>query len=209
MKALITTGIASVAFACAFGAVNVPDFTAQNDTIHKKKIRHYQKEMVIDGAPDEVFAYMDDIRNTGMHMTESSGAMAGGKLELEWLSPYKTGLGTKYRWTGKAAGMKMDFVVEVSKWSAGREKVWGTVGDAKMIVIDWFEMRLSTTSEIQDQTEVKLEIYYTKSGGIIGLLLGKRYSKWCVKSMLKDTKKHFETSRNLKPDQIHDSSETK
>jgi len=27
--------------------------------------------------------------------------------------------------------MKMDFTVEVSKWIEGKQKVWGTVGDAK------------------------------------------------------------------------------
>lgn len=159
---------------------------------HKgRKIRSYERTMVMNNIPEAVFAFMDDIQNTGMHMTKSSGAMMGSKLSVQWLSNYKTGLGTKYRWTGKVVGMKMDFTVEVFKWVAGKEKLWGTVGDAKMIVIDWFEMYLITTLSENGKTNARLGIYYTKHKGLWGFLLGKTYSKWCVKSMLKDTKKHF------------------
>jgi len=165
----------------------------KSDPVLKRKIRFYQKEILIKGSSQEVFAFMDDIRNTGKHMTQSSAAMAGGKLNIEWLSGHKTGLGTRYRWTGKVLGMKMDFTVEVSKWLAGKEKTWGTVGPAKMIVIDWFEMDLLTSPENNERTKALLGIHYTKHKGLWGFLFGKWYAKWCVKSMLKDTRKHFET----------------
>lgn len=157
-----------------------------------KKVKYYEREIIINGQPEDVFAFMDDIKNTGKHMTESSGAMAGSKLKIEWLSPNTTGLGTKYRLTGKVVGMKMDFTVEVSKWITGKEKVWGTVGEAKMIVIDSFEMHLTIVKEDKGTSKVRLSINYTKHRGVMGFLFGKWYSKWCVKSMLKDTKKHFE-----------------
>lgn len=169
--------------------------SVKTDTMKKRKIRHYERELIINGPQKQVFAFMDDIRNTGKHMTESSGAMVGSKLGIEWLSGHKTGLGTKYRWTGKVVGMKMDFTVEVSKWIEGKEKVWGTVGDAKMIVIDWFEMDLTITPEKDGKSNAKLGISYTKHRGFLGFLLGKWYSKWCVKSMLGDTKKHFENHK--------------
>lgn len=164
---------------------------SKNDTQKKRRIRHYEREMIITGTQGEVFAFMDDIRNTGKHMTENSAAMAGSKLSIEWLSDHKTGLGTKYRWRGKVVGMKMDFTVEVSKWIEGKEKVWGTVGNAKMIVIDYFEMYLIMAPEKDGNAKAKLGIDYTKHKGLLGFLLGKWYSKWCVKSMLRDTKKHF------------------
>lgn len=168
-------------------------------TLKGRKIRHYEREMMISGSPEEVFAFMDDIRNTGKHMTESSRAMAGSKLTIEWLSDHKTGLGTKYRWTGKVVGMKMDFTVEVNKWMEGKEKVWGIVGDAKMIVIDWFEMNLIIIPEKNGKSQAILGINYTKHRGILGFLFGKWYSKWCVKSMLRDTKKHFENHSRKEP----------
>jgi len=164
----------------------------------KRKIRHYERELIINGSQKEVFAFMDDIRNTGKHMTESSSAMVGSKLNIEWLSDHKTGLGTKYRWTGKVIGMRMDFTVEVNKWVEGKEKIWGTIGDAKMIVIDWFEMHLIMIPEKDGKSKAKLGINYTKHKGPWGFIFGKWYSKWCVKSMLKDTKKYFENNENRK-----------
>lgn len=159
---------------------------------NNRKIQTYERTMFMNGNPRDVFTFMDNIENTGMHMTKSNGAMMGGKLTIQWLSDHKTGLGTKYRWTGRVAGMKMDFTVEVNKWVDGKEKVWGTVGDAKMIVIDWFEMYLIISAKENGKSEAKLGIYYTKHKSLWGFLLGKWYSKWCVKSMLKDTRKHFE-----------------
>ena len=170
----------------------------RNEVVKNRKIRHFERTMVINGMPEYVFAFMDDIRNTGKHMTESSGAMAGSKLKIEWLSDHMTGLGSKYRWTGKVVGIKMDFTVEVSKWIKGKEKVWGTVGDAKMIVIDWFEMNLTITPEMDGKSNAKLGINYIKHRGILGFLFGKWYSKWCVNSMLRDTKKHFENNTHEK-----------
>ena len=58
----------------------------KNDSMKNGTIKHYEQEMTISGSPEEVFAFMDDIRNSGKHMTESSGAMAGSKLKIEWLS---------------------------------------------------------------------------------------------------------------------------
>ncbi len=195
MRIILTILMVSLIASPAFCLQDTLNELAKTDTMKKRKIRHYEREMIINGSQEDVFAFMDDIRNTGKHMTESSGAMAGSKLKIEWLSDYKMGLGTKYRWTGKVVGMKMDFTVEVSKWIDGKEKVWGIVGDAKMIVIDWFEMDLTMTPEKDGKSKAKLGINYTKHRGLWGFLLGKWYSKWCVKSMLRDTKKHFENHK--------------
>ncbi|MBI3136001.1 MAG: SRPBCC family protein [Bacteroidetes bacterium] len=181
-----------ITFWC-MGAISIAQETTDSlKQISREKIKKIERTEVINGKPEEVFAFMDDIRNTGRHMTESSGAMMGGKLKLEWLTTHTTGLGTKYRWEGKVLGMKMDFTVEVSKWVEAQQKIWGTVGEAKMIVITWFEMHLELTPNEDGTTTVKLRILFTKSKNIPGFLLGRRYSIWCVKSMLKDTKKHFD-----------------
>jgi len=195
MKIILAILMISILVAPALCMQDTLTESVKTDTLKKRKIRHYEREMTIRGSQEDVFAFMDDIRNTGKHMTESSGAMAGSKLKIEWLSDHKTGLGTKYRWTGKVVGIKMDFTVEVSKWIEGKEKVWGTVGDAKMIVIDWFEMDLIMTPEMDGESKAKLGINYTKHKGLWGFLFGIWYSKWCVKSMLKDTKKHFENHK--------------
>lgn len=157
----------------------------------KGKVRTIVRERVILGKPEAVFVFMDNIDNTGKHMTKTNAPMMGSKLGLEWLTDYKTGLGAKYRWRGRTVGMKMDFTVLVTRWDPGKEKIWESVGEAKMIVISWYRMFLVLTPLPDRTTKTELGIYYTKSRNILGFLLGKRYSVWCVKSMLKDTKKHF------------------
>ena len=73
----------------SFGVSALVDFVNMNfaiaqDTIHKK-IKSLNRVVIINAPVDSAFAFMDDIRNTGKHMTESSGAMAGSKLKIEWL----------------------------------------------------------------------------------------------------------------------------
>jgi hypothetical protein len=162
------------------------------------KIKQYEKTVIINGNPQEVFAFMDNIENTGRHMTKKNAAMMGSKLEIEWLTSHKTGLGAKYRWKGKAIGMKMDFTVEVKKWIESKEKVWSTVGDTEMIVLSWFEMYLNT--ELANSlTKARLGINYTNpKGSVLAFLFGRCYAKWCVKSMLRDTKRHFNELKNGK-----------
>lgn len=94
---LLLSALASLSF-------SMPDsLTAsfKDDSMKNRIVKHYEREMTINGSPEEVFAFMDDIRNTGKHMTESSGAMAGSKLKIEWLSENKTGLGTKVQMDGE------------------------------------------------------------------------------------------------------------
>ena len=71
--------------------------------------------ILIQSSPEKVFATIDDLGVTGMHMTKSSAMMMGSKLYLEYLTANHKGLGSKYRWTGTMMGMKMDFTVEVTK----------------------------------------------------------------------------------------------
>lgn len=157
----------------------------------KEKIRQYEKTIYIEASSDSVFAFMDDVKNTGSHMTKKNGAMMGSKLSFKWLTQNQAGIGATYQWNGKVMWMKMDFTVQVFQWQSGKDKTWGTIGNSKMIVIDWFEMHLITSPITSEKTEVRLEIKYTKSKNIKGFLLGKLYAKWCVKKMLKDSKKHF------------------
>ena len=73
------------------------------------------RSILIHASAERVFAYMDNINNTGMHMTKSSMAMMGNKLQLQQLSENATGLHSKYRWFGKMMWHTMDFTVEVTK----------------------------------------------------------------------------------------------
>ena len=138
---------------------------------------------------------MDNIGNTGMHMIKNSMPMMGSKLELKQLSENATGLNSKFRWYGKMMGFTMDFTVVVTKWIKDKEKVWETVGEAKMIILKWYQMHLVISPEGQI-TKAELSIAYTKPENIffrfIAFFLAPLYANWCLKNMLNDSKKNIE-----------------
>lgn len=146
---------------------------------------------IYQASPEVVFKTIDDLGVTGMHMTKSSMMMMGSKLHLEFLTLNHTGLGSRYRWTGTMMGLKMDFTVEVTKWIEGREKVWETIGDPKLIIYSWYRMTLNVLP-IENGTKAELLITYEKPKGffnrIISLLLADWYCRWCLRKMLGDAK---------------------
>lgn len=138
-----------------------------------------------------VFKTIDDLGVTGMHMTKSSMMMMESKLHLEFLTKHHTGLSSKYRWTGKMLGLRMDFTVEVTKWIEGKEKTWETIGYGKLIILSWYRMHLKLHS-ISKETEAELSITYEKPNSffnkILSFLFAGWYCKWCLKKMLNDAK---------------------
>jgi hypothetical protein len=138
-------------------------------------------------SPLRVFQCLDDLGVTGMHMTKSSMMMMGSKLHLSYLSDNKTGLGSKYRWTGSMMGLKMDFTVEVTKWIKGVEKTWETVGPARLIIYSWYRMNLLVWDS-GNETTAELSITYEKPAGFINRLLSflfaDWYCRWCLREML-------------------------
>jgi hypothetical protein len=146
-------------------------------------------------SPAQVFRYIDDLGVTGMHMTESSMMMMGSKLHLNFLTENKTGLGSRYRWTGSMMGLKMDFTVAVTKWIDGKEKTWETVGQTKMIIYSWYRMNLVVRT-IESLTEAELSISYEKPHGfinkVLSFLFADWYCRWCLRQMLGDAKEAVE-----------------
>ena len=153
------------------------------------------KSIIIQSTPETVFAYMDNLGNTGMHMTKNSAMMMGTKLKLEQLSPNATGLNAKFNWSGKMMGVNMDFTISVTKWVWGKEKIWETVGEAQMIILKWYRMRLCLSPEANFNKAV-LSIDYTKPDNVflwvISIFLAPLYANWCLNSMLKDSKLNLE-----------------
>lgn len=160
-----------------------------------------EKVMKYPATHEAVFDHLDDLSVTGMHMTKSSMPMMGGKMNLEFISPDKKGLDTKYRWTGKVLWMELDFTVVVTKWIRSKEKSWETTGITKMIIYSWFRMDL----KIEDNnpgTTAHLSITYEKPKGffnaILSFLLADWYCRWCLNNMLNDTAKRLKSESAVK-----------
>ena len=134
-------------------------------------------------------------------MTKSSKPMMGSKLDLKQLSENATGLNSKFRWFGKMMGFTMNFTVVVTKWIKNKEKVWETIGEANMIIMGWYQMRLVISPEGAN-TKAELSIAYTKPKNIflkfIAFFLAPLYANWCLNNMLKDSKKMLEANLKIK-----------
>ena len=92
----------------------------------------------VDASSERVFAYVDDIRNLARHMSESrSMPMVGSKLTLEIETAKPTGIGATYRYTGQMLGLVLDFSETVTTYTAGREKIWRTIGNPKTHYYAW------------------------------------------------------------------------
>ena len=157
-----------------------------------------QYQIEIDAPTDKVFAYMDDINNVGWHMSgESSMPMMGSRLQLEVIDD-KKGMGATYGWKGSVLGMAIDIKEIVTKWTKNREKSWSTVGKPKMIVMSGYVMHLLFTPT-EKGTRVLFEIDYslprTPWGWMIGIILARKYAKWCLKRACEDSKKVLESKR--------------
>jgi Polyketide cyclase / dehydrase and lipid transport len=155
-------------------------------------------------APAEaVFAYVDDIRNLGWHMTgRSSMAMLGSRLQLEVLSDQPTGLGATYRYSGTMMGFPIDFSESVTKYLPPREKIWRTIGRPRLLIIASYEMRVAVDPlSASSSSRLTISIVYDlpRSGfwRIVALLLARPYSRWCLREMLKGAKLALEAKAGV------------
>ena len=82
-----------------------------------------RQETLIHNSPEKVFAHMDSIANTGMHMTGSSVMMMGNKLNLEQFSENRTGLDSKFCWFVKVTvGGTIICKMVFEQYASGQQK---------------------------------------------------------------------------------------
>ena len=158
---------------------------------------HLSRTALINASPEQVFAYVDDIRNLARHMSESpSMPMMGSKLKLEIVTPEPTGVGATYRYTGKMLGLVLDFSETVTTYIAGREKIWRTIGDPKLLIMRGYEMRGLVEPVTPATTNLTISIDYELPDKgfwrMAGWLLGDAYSKWCLTGMVDGSKRALE-----------------
>lgn len=158
---------------------------------------HLSRTALISAPAERVFAYVDDIRNLARHMSESpSMPMMGSKLTLEIVTAEPTGVGATYRYTGKMLGLVLDFSETVTTYIAGREKIWRTIGNPRLLIMRGYEMRVLVEPVTPTTTNLTISIDYELpvSGfwRITGWLLGDAYARWCLTGMVDGSKRDLE-----------------
>jgi uncharacterized membrane protein len=160
--------------------------------------RRVSETVEIAAAPETVFAHVDDFQNVGSHMTERSMAMVGNHLRLDRLSENATGVGARYRWHGRIAGLTVDLTEVVTEWVPNRRKVWETVGQPRLIIMSGYRMSF-TVAPTSAGTVLTITIEYERPGSLVGRvlgwLLGDAYSRWCLRRMCRDARKALEKGR--------------
>ena len=146
---------------------------------------------------ERVFTYVDDIHNLARHMSESrSMPMMGSKLRLEIVSAEPTGVGATYRYIGQLLGLELDFSEAVTKYVAGREKIWHTIGNPKLLIMRGYQMRVLVEPVTPATSNLIISIDYELpvSGfwRVAGWLLADVYSRWCLTGMVDGSKRDLE-----------------
>lgn len=147
---------------------------------------------MIDAPAERVFAYVDDIRNLARHMSErGSMPMMGSKLALVIDTPEPTGVGATYRYSGRMMGLTIDFSETVTCYVPGREKVWRTIGQPRLLIIDSYEMSVLVEPITGTRSRLTIAIDYAlpRAGfwRVVGQLLAATYARWCLGSMIDGT----------------------
>ena len=152
---------------------------------------------------ETVFAHIDDIRTLGWHMTKrSSMALMGSRLRLEMLSDQATGLGATYRYSGTMLWLSIDFSESVTKYVPRREKVWRSIGEPRLMILASYEMRVAVEPLSPSSSRLTISIAYElpRSGfwRIVGLVLARSYSRWCLRRVCRDTKRVLEATSTVR-----------
>ena len=155
--------------------------------------------VAIERTAESVFAFIDDIRNVGFHMSEqSSMAMMGSKLRLEILSAQPTGVGATYRYSGKILGRALDFTESVTRYVPNREKVWRTVEGPRLLIMSSYEMRLAVDPLSPSSSRLTISIAYELPAAwfwrCVAILLAGSYARWCLRRMCRDAKHALEAT---------------
>jgi hypothetical protein len=83
-----------------------------------------------------------------------------------------------------------------------RKKVWRTIGEPRLLIIASDEMRVAVEPQPPASSRLTISIVYElpRSGfwRIVGLVLARSYSRWCLRRMCRDTKHVLEATSTVR-----------
>jgi len=159
-------------------------------------LRHYEENIIIPVAPDDVFSYADDHTNFSSHMNKSSWMMGGGKMTTHPDDRNFQKVGSHLRMSGTVFGIKLFLDEVITHHQPPYRKEWQTVGDLDIIVIGHYKLGFEIKPE-NSNSKLKVYIDYNLPNSfktrLLGILFGRFYAKWCVNQMISGVGKHFKS----------------
>jgi hypothetical protein len=88
-------------------------------------------------------------------------------------------------------GLGIEFSETVTLYVPGREKVWRTVGQPRLLIIDSYEMRVvvDPVSVRTSQLTISIDYELPRSGfwRLLARALADPYARWCLGNMIDGT----------------------
>lgn len=155
-------------------------------------MKHYEKSIFISESPEEVFAYIDDHTKLSSHMNKSSWMMGGNKMETIIDDKQGKEIGSHIKMSGKIFGVEIYLDEVVIKREPPCLKVWGTVGNPRLLIIGPYQMKVEIKPKDNGSLlTVSIDYELPKTNLWLGSLFGGFYAKWCVKQMIKGPQNYF------------------
>lgn len=155
--------------------------------------RHTEAAARVAASPHRVFAHLDDQTRLAEHMSKPSLIMGGGKMTYDFDEQKGQAVGSHIRLGGSAFGVRLYLDEMVTERTPPRHKVWRTVGQPKLIVVDSYEMGFDI-SVVDRGSALRVWIDYELPPRGLGRIvpwLGDAYARWCVGQMVNDAVRTF------------------
>jgi hypothetical protein len=164
---------------------------------HRRFSRHFAESAFVDASPAQLFAFLDSHERLAGHMTQASWMMGGGKMEVAFDAGLGRTVGSHIRMSGYAFGMPLSLDEVITDYRPPLAKAWETAGEQALLILDGYRMGFAI---VPDGSGARLQLFIdyalprAGAGRILGMLLGRPYARWCVRSMLRDAQRRFATA---------------
>jgi Polyketide cyclase / dehydrase and lipid transport len=155
---------------------------------------HYAESVTVDASAEDVFSFADDFTRLSSHMSQSSGMMMGGRMQISFDDGHGQTVGSHVRMTGRMMGFDLFLEEVVTERVPPRHKAWATVGNPALLVIGNYRLGFDIASK-GTSSDLRIFIDYDLPSSPalrwLGNLLGSVYAKWCVGQMVKSARFRF------------------
>ena len=172
----------------------VPRDSKQPGPWRQQAYRHRKVVTVdVDADPETLFEHLDDHERLASHMMQSSAMMAGSSMNFAFDHGGGRMLGSRIGMSGKVLGLALEMSEIVIERGPPRRKVWETEGNPRLLVIGAYRMGFDIAPKgIGSRLSVFIEYDLPPwPWRLLGLIAGRFYALWCVRSMANDAVHKF------------------